>query len=75
VADAVEDQIVRKNAVVFEVGDLHLHTLDVVTATFIDGVDESPGKGVFHAEQDADPLLAHSACSPSCDPSMWRRIV
>jgi len=71
VADAIENEIVRKDAVVFEIRDFDDAGLYVLAATCVDGVDEGPGKCVFLTEQNPDLLLAHRVCSPS----MWARIV
>ena len=60
VADAVEDQVVVEDAVVFDVRDLHRHGQDAVAAPRVDRADQRPGKRVLHAEQESDTLL-HAA--------------
>ena len=59
VADSIEDQIVGKDAVIFEIGDFSRHGLDPIAATLVDGIDQGPGKGVFHAEHEGNAFLFH----------------
>jgi hypothetical protein len=61
VRDAVEDQRVRKDAVVFQMRDLDWTGVDLVAAARVDRVDQCPGKRVFHAEEDSDAFFAHEA--------------
>src|SRR5262249_17977768 len=67
VADAVEDEVVLEDAVVFDVRDLDGHGQHAIAAARVDRVNQRPGKGVLHAEEQPDSFLAHRAASLSRD--------